>query len=275
MGRQLRRHADVSRRTSSRRSRRGSARRRTRSGPRASWSCATPTARTRADGPDPRLGHAHRRVDLSGADDQGHAGRVLPALERPPHAVRRDPVDRGAARHQRGRLRGLHGRAVPRRRARNAHASSASPTRFRPPRCSRGCSASASASRAKDGCRLRPARSARRRHPQRPAGARGGAPKRPRAGRRQLRRRSARTWPRASTSTSRRTCRNCSIAASRPDAILEHGLIAAISEVGERMAVRRGIHPRGAAGRTRHDRRRGRCWNRTWPPAATRIAARC
>ncbi len=40
-------------------------------------------------GSHPRFGHAHRGVLLSCADDQGHARRVLPALERPAHAVRR------------------------------------------------------------------------------------------------------------------------------------------------------------------------------------------
>ncbi|MBK6395904.1 MAG: corrinoid protein [Betaproteobacteria bacterium] len=82
----------------------------------------------RPDGPDPRLGHAHRRIDLPGADDQGLARRVLPAVEPEAHALRRRAVDHRAGRDERRRLRGLHGRAVP-----GGRAGRALPSRHRRP----------------------------------------------------------------------------------------------------------------------------------------------
>jgi hypothetical protein len=47
----------------------------------------------RTDGPHPRFGRARRRVDHPGADDARHDRRVLPALEPAAHAVRGHTVD--------------------------------------------------------------------------------------------------------------------------------------------------------------------------------------
>ena len=67
------------------------------------------------------LGHAHRQIDLPGTDDARFAGGILSALESSDHAVRRHSLDHPAAGDLRRRVRGVHGRTVPRRRSGNAH----------------------------------------------------------------------------------------------------------------------------------------------------------
>ena len=87
--------------------------------------------------------------------------------------------------------------------------------------------------------------------------------------------RSGRTSSRASISTSRRTSRRCSIAACRPADILEHGLIAAITVVGDRMAAGDAFIPEVLLAARAMAASPSTCWRRGSPPAASSSAARC